>query len=560
MSASFLDKTYSLSHYFSFMNSSSQSWIEKLQENPKPLYVAILVLLIPAVFYNLGLMPLIADEGIRATVALEMIFSGDYLTPRLGDVYYQNKPPLYNWFIALGFGLTGKYDEFSLRLVMTIFMFLFMGAIYYLTKKEVGKKIAFISALAFFTCGRVLTYDSMLGLIDICFSGFIFVMFILIYRSGKAEKYWQLFFSVYLLTVLTFMMKGLPAIAFVGISLIAYFIYQKKFKLLFSPAHILAGLSCVVLIAGYYYLYFQQNPDRTFEDVFKTLYSESSQRTVIENSVWTTLKGFIQFPIDYLYAFLPWTLFGLALFSKDARQKIKEHEFLRVMIVLFLANIVLYWLSPKNHPRYLFMFVPISTMVFVYAHENLRGSKWVSFIESGLMGILGILTLGTLGLPFLKQTQDFTLIWLITILLFGSLGICIWLYHKVEKQRLVILILFLLIVRIGFNHIVLPTRYESSDVVTRVAQAKELGEMARNRNLFIYAEPPRRYFHGEQVLNARTLFYISANTHQAVVHKKDDFKKGDWVILPPDTEFPFPAEQVFLLPSYRWKYPVMEVK
>ncbi|MEQ9230571.1 MAG: hypothetical protein RIF46_07795, partial [Cyclobacteriaceae bacterium] len=320
--------------------------------------------------------------------------------------------------------------------------------------------------------------------------------------------------------------------------------------------------TCVILIAVYYYFYFQQNPERTFEDVFKTLYSESSQRTVIENSVWTTLKGFIQFPIDYIYAFLPWTLFGLALFSKDARQKVKEHEFLKVMIVLFLANIVLYWLSPKNHPRYLFMFVPISTMVFVFAHEYLKtsGARWSQFVERVLLGVLVALALATLAVPFLPQTKNLDFVWPIAGAWFIALVTCVKLYHRLENQRLVVLILFLLIVRIGFNHFVLPVRYESSDVVTRVAQAKELGEMARNRNLFIYAEPPRRYFHGEQVLNARTLFYISANTHQAVVHKKDDFKKGDWVILPPDTEFPFPAEQVFLLPSYRWKYPVMEVK
>ncbi len=544
------------------MNAPSQSWIDKLQENPKPLYVAILILLIPAVFYHLGLMPLIADEGIRATVALEMIFSGDYFTPKLGDVYYQNKPPLYNWFIALGFGLTGKYDEFSLRLVMTIFMFLFMGAIYFLSRKEIGNKLAAISALAFFTCGRVLSYDSMLGLIDTCFSGFIFVLFILIYRFGKAEKYWALFFSVYLITVVTYMLKGLPAIAFAGISIIAYLLYKRKIKLLFSPAHILAGLTCVGLIAVYYYLYFQQNPDRTYDDVFKTLYSESSQRTALENSIWTSIRGIFQFPLDYFYAFMPWTLFGLALFSRSTRQKIREHEFLRVMIVLFLANIVLYWLSPKNHPRYLFMFVPISTMVFAFGHEYLKTTavKWANFVERGVLGVLVALALGTLSVPFLAQTRDFDFAWLITGIWFAALASCVFLYYKIEKQRLVLLALFLIIVRIGFNHFILPVRYESTDVVTNVAAAKELGEMARNRNLFIYAEPPRRYFHGEQVLNARTLFYISAITEQPVVHKKGGFTKGDLVILPPDTECPFSAREVFLLRSYRWIYPVMEVK
>ena len=41
-----------------------------------PVYIAIiLLLLIPALFINLGLLPLIADEATRAIVSLEMEFS-----------------------------------------------------------------------------------------------------------------------------------------------------------------------------------------------------------------------------------------------------------------------------------------------------------------------------------------------------------------------------------------------------------------------------------------------------------------------------------------------------
>lgn len=562
ISAFFLCSSYSRSAYFSSMNSSSQSWVEKLQENPKPIYVAILILLVPAVFYNLGLMPLIADEGIRATVALEMIFSGDYLTPKLGDVYYQNKPPLYNWLIAFTFGITGEYNEFSLRLTMTIFLFSLMGAIYFLTRKEIGNKLAAISALAFFTCGRVLTYDSMLGLIDICFSGFTFVMFALIYKYGKAEKYWAMFFSAYLITVITLMMKGLPAIAFVGISLIAYLIYKKQFKKLFSVQHILAGLTCVAIIATYYYFYFQKNPDRTYDDVFKTLYSESSQRTVIENSLLTSIKGFIQFPLDYIYAFLPWTLLGISMIFRKGRKALKQNDFLKVMTVLLIANIILYWLSPKNHPRYLFMFVPLTTMMFVFSHEYLKeqGSRLAHLIERGLLGILALITLGALAIPFLKQTKDFEFVWIGTVIWFLALALSVFLYYRLDKQRLVVLILFLVVVRVGFNHFILPVRYADSKVVPRVEAAKELGKMAQDKNLFIYTDPPRKYLHGEQALNARTMFYLTASKEAAVSHKTTGFQSGDWVIVHPDTEFPFEAEQVYSLPSYRWEFPVMEVK
>ena len=60
-------------------------------------YGVILVLLLPALLINLGLLTLINDEAIRGLVALEMQISGNYITPTLNGAFYYNKPPLYNW-------------------------------------------------------------------------------------------------------------------------------------------------------------------------------------------------------------------------------------------------------------------------------------------------------------------------------------------------------------------------------------------------------------------------------------------------------------------------------
>ncbi len=45
-------------------------------------------LLIPALLINLGMLPLIGDEAIRAVVALEMMASGDYITPTLCEIIH----------------------------------------------------------------------------------------------------------------------------------------------------------------------------------------------------------------------------------------------------------------------------------------------------------------------------------------------------------------------------------------------------------------------------------------------------------------------------------------
>lgn len=536
-------------------------WLSALQKNPRPIYAAMVVLLFPAVFYNLGLMPFITDEGIRASVALEMILSGDYLTPRLGGVYYLNKPPLYNWLIAGSFQLTGEYNELSMRLVMAISLLTFMLFIYLLLRKEVGTSLAVLTAFSFFTCGRVLTYDSLVGLIDICFSFFVFLQFYYIYHHGKRDAWGKMFLSAYAITVVTFLLKGLPAIAFVGISLIAYLIYRRKFRLLLSWQHIAAGLLCVGVVGVYYVLYFQRNPDRTLADVFLTLLGESSQRTAVQNSIGTTLKGLVMFPLEYIYAFLPFTVLMIYLFRKPTFRWLKENPFLWTMGLLFVANIILYWLSPKNHPRYLFMFVPLSSVILFYLHDRFKkeGSQLSSLIEHFFLVIMILLSIGTLSIPFLPQTAAFGYVWPGALLLFSGLAFTTWLYQKMPVHRMLLLILFLIIVRVGFNAFVLPVRFSTSDLEQRAQLFSKLGVMAKDKDLYIYGEEPRRYYHGEQLLNARAIFHITAERQKALKHKTQT-KSGDWVIVREDVPFDLPADTVYTFPAQKWTYNVMEIK
>ena len=55
------------------------------------------------------------DEGRYAEVAREMVASGDYVTPRLNDLKYFEKPPLQYWASAVAFRIFGP-DEWSARL------------------------------------------------------------------------------------------------------------------------------------------------------------------------------------------------------------------------------------------------------------------------------------------------------------------------------------------------------------------------------------------------------------------------------------------------------------
>ena len=86
----------------------------------------------PEVFNsNYGKMQMIDDEGIRALVAVEMMNSGEYLTPTLGGDLYLKKPPLFNWFIVGSYKLFGEVNEWSLRFPTICFLLIFCTSALY---------------------------------------------------------------------------------------------------------------------------------------------------------------------------------------------------------------------------------------------------------------------------------------------------------------------------------------------------------------------------------------------------------------------------------------------
>ena len=151
---------------------------EYLQKNPQKIFFFLLLLTIPVFLINLGLLPLFADEPTRAIVALEMILNKNAAVLTIGGDYYYNKPPFYNWILALFYILTGSYSEFVTRLPAVVPMFLFAITIYYWVSFFLkDKRIGALSGIMFLVNGRMLIYDSMLGHIDIFYSWLTFISF-----------------------------------------------------------------------------------------------------------------------------------------------------------------------------------------------------------------------------------------------------------------------------------------------------------------------------------------------------------------------------------------------
>ena len=64
--------------------------------------IIIAVLALITIMWGIGSVPLFdPDEPVYAETAREMIKYGDFLSPRIFDNYWYDKPPMYYWLVSI---------------------------------------------------------------------------------------------------------------------------------------------------------------------------------------------------------------------------------------------------------------------------------------------------------------------------------------------------------------------------------------------------------------------------------------------------------------------------
>ncbi len=501
------------------------------------LLVYTLVLLFPALFINLGLMPFNLDEGTRADVSMEMVYSGNYITPTINGEFYYNKPPLFNWLQILSSVATGNFSEFTMRLPVVVSLLLFAFTVYITQKKQIGRDAAFLAAIALVTCGRILLYDSFKGLIDITFSWVIYLQFWSVYHFFRRREYFSLFLMSYLFTTLAFMMKGLPALVFQGITLLVWFIWNKEFKKLISWAHG-GGILLFAVVAGSYFLVY--NRYNSLHNYFTALLTESTKRTFLENPMLNSLGHLFSFPLEFLFHFLPWTIFVVVFLKKGSGRFAWNNSMVRFMILTFASNIIVYWLSPAIYARYFFMFLPLLFgssfyLLFRYKSEDMGiirfGVKPLLLISGALIGLAIVV------FPIFTNISVYDHFWLkyaVTSLLLLPVFLF---YFTNRRQWIFVLIPLLLVARIAFNFFILPDRIRRGTDLYQENGARVAGEITRGKPLYLL---------GDTRIHHVSTYYIMRERDRPLTRWEGKPEPGAWYIVEKDKldKLP-PGELVF---------------
>ncbi len=495
---------------------------KKINDIPvKYFYILAILLIFPALLINLGLLTFNEDEAIRSLVALEMKYSGNLIVPTLNGTYYYFKPPLYNWIILLFYHIFDDVTPWTARFTTIVNLLTFTYTIYLINRKYLDKHKAIIIALVFITCGRIIFWDSMLAYIDISYSWVTYVEIMSIFIFYKKKKYWQLFLVSYLLMSIGFLMKGYTSIAFQGLSLVAFFIWKKDFKRLFSiPNFVGLGLFGLI-VGGYYFAYSQYN---SIESTFTPLLDQSVRRTALHKTidVWQTVRHLFTYPFDNIYHFLPWSLMIILIFSKRSVKVIFKNDFVAFNAIMFLANITVYWVSVEVYPRYILMLAPMIFTVYIYMYDVhfAENSRFVEILHI-LFLILFVAIFAVSLLPYFEERA-----WLNdnyiqkTIFLNISILLLAITYYLRKNNKLIILVLLVLVVRIGYDWFMIPGRRRDDPGYDKVAI--NIGNKYKNEAIYIYKKSKIDY---------TASYYIARQRGKITRRKFKDFLPQEYYLI-----------------------------
>lgn len=350
-------------------------------------------------------MDLRGEEPRRALVAWEMLISHRWGYPTMLDLPYYNKPPLFNWILMPGIYLVGRPDNWIVRLPGLLALIGTACWLYRWVASEYSRELAVWSAVIFLTGQHVLFFGSILTAeIDLTLALAVFGQAYFIYRGMQRQNRWLLFLGSYFFMSLGVLLKGLPAIAFQGVTLLAVGVVEKRWKMLLHWKHLTGALAGLLPVVVYFIWY--EHRYGTSLIYLRNLFLEASQKSGGVSSVADILLHVAVFPFQVLLAFLPWGLWVIHLRRRKTRSRLWEHPFLRFGAVFVLANLVVFWLSPETRDRYLYPLFPFIATLLAWLLTEYGGLKAVRNLQ--LVGFLILLRFlySWFGIPAQQRNME----------------------------------------------------------------------------------------------------------------------------------------------------------
>ncbi|MCX7194248.1 MAG: glycosyltransferase family 39 protein [Proteobacteria bacterium] len=431
-------------------------------------------------FANLEYRTLIKpDEGRYAEIPREMVESGDWVTPRLNDLKYFEKPPLQYWATATAYTVFGEH-QWTSRLWAGLTGFAGLFLVWFSGRRLFGYEAAGYAALLL-SSSMLYVLMSHINTLDMGVTFFITLgIFGLLLGQTETDpvqrRNWMLLAWAGLgLAVLS---KGLMGIILPGTAVFIYCLVQRDFTVL-KRMNWLSGVALFLLItAPWFYLVMKANPE-FFQRFF--IYEHYTRFTTKELGRYQPWYYFV--PI-LLAGALPWTVLmfdSMFHLGRPAWRGGLGKPFNAALFLLIWAIFiyVFFSISDSKLPSYLLPMFPALALLMGRRIAQIRERLLFWYIAPVVPVALLMLALAINVGKFADTPNQIALyphysVWLVTaalILLAGLLGGMALLW-RAQKPLAVLLIALstLLSAQIGVS---------GYNTVARERSAKHIAEAIR---------------------------------------------------------------------------------
>ncbi|PIV48037.1 MAG: phospholipid carrier-dependent glycosyltransferase [Gallionellaceae bacterium CG02_land_8_20_14_3_00_60_115] len=296
------------------------------------------------------------DEGRYAEIPREMVASGDWVTPRLNDLKYFEKPPLQYWATAVAYEIFGQY-QWTSRLWTALTGLAGVLLAWFTGTRLFGRKAGLYAALIL---GSSSLYALMahINTLDMGVTFFLTlgIFSLLLAQQESAHAYrrnWMLL--VWAAMALAVLSKGLMGVILPGAALFLYSLFNRDVAV-WLRMHWVSGLLVFLLVAvPWFVLVMRANPE-FFQFFF--IHEHFERFTTKVHGRYQPWHYFV--PV-LLLGMLPWTLLMLdALLRTWRGSTARAHTFSaeRFLLVWAVFIYLFFTLSSSKLPSYLLPMFP----------------------------------------------------------------------------------------------------------------------------------------------------------------------------------------------------------
>ena len=341
------------------------------------------------------------DEGRYAEIPREMVVSGDWVTPRLNDLKYFEKPPLQYWTTATAYELFGEH-QWTSRLWAALTGFTGILLVWFAGTQLFGCAAGRYAAVLL---GGSLLYVLMahINTLDMGVTFFITLGIVGLLLGQKSEsdartrRNWMVL--AWVAMALAVLSKGLMGIVLPGAALFLYSVLQRDIGV-WKRMHWSLGLLLFMLVVSpWFYLVMKANPE-FFQKFF--IYEHYTRFTTKELGRYQPWYYFV--PV-LLLGMMPWTLlmFDTLLRTwKDSTRSDKAFNPERFLLIWAVFIYLFFSVSGSKLPSYLLPMFPALAL--------LMGKQLAEMDERRLFWLIApLLPLALLGLglaPFTDMRAD----------------------------------------------------------------------------------------------------------------------------------------------------------